>query len=153
MPPTTTTPTLTLSGAHIALAAARAHATALKIPMNIAIVSTSTHLLAFERMDGAKLTSISIAIDKAFTAAGHRVKTSTYKEAVWPGGAAYGIGNSNGGRFMTVGGGVPITDAEGRGVGAIGCSTGTPAQDEEVAEAGRKAVESEIRREGGRAKL
>jgi Haem-degrading len=39
--------------------------------MNIAVVGQSTHLLHFSRMDNAKLTSINIAIDKAFTAAGH----------------------------------------------------------------------------------
>ncbi|KAF2503260.1 DUF336-domain-containing protein [Lophium mytilinum] len=152
MPPTTTTPTLTLAGAQTALAAAAAHATAIGVPMNIAIVDSATHLLAFHRMDGAKLTSISIAIDKAFTAAGHRAPTSVYKEAVWPGGAAFGIWNSNGGRFLTVGGGVPIVDAEGRVLGAIGCSTGTPAQDEEVAGKGKEAVEREVKR-AGKAKL
>jgi hypothetical protein len=41
-------------------------------------------------MPGAKITSISIAMDKAFTAAGHKQGTHLYKEAVWPGGAAYG---------------------------------------------------------------
>jgi hypothetical protein len=49
--------------------------------------------------------------------------THTYKNAVWPGGAAYGLGNSNGGRFTTFGGGLPIKDAEGRVVGGIGAST------------------------------
>lgn len=91
-------------------------------------------------MDGAKITSINIALDKAFTAAGHRAPTSTYKENVWPGGVAFGIGNTNSGRFCTIGGGVPIIDEDGRVLGAVGCSTGTPAQDEEVACAGRDAV-------------
>jgi uncharacterized protein GlcG (DUF336 family) len=66
-------PQLTLAGARIALSAAQSHAKAIGMPMNIAIVDASTHLIAFERMDGAKITSISIAMDKAFTAAGHRV--------------------------------------------------------------------------------
>ncbi|TKA45703.1 hypothetical protein B0A49_12042 [Cryomyces minteri] len=104
-------------------------------------------------MDGAKLTSISIAIDKAFTAAGHRAPTSIYKEQVWPGGAAYGIGKSNGGRFMTIAGGVPVRGKDGELLGAVGCSTGTPAQDEEVARAGVEAVERFVREGGGRAKL
>jgi hypothetical protein len=30
-----------------------------------------------------------------------------YKDAVWPGGAAYGLGNTNEGRFTTFGGGLP----------------------------------------------
>lgn len=41
-------------------------------------------------MPGAKITSINIAIDKAFTAAGHRNSTGVYREAVWPGGVAFG---------------------------------------------------------------
>ena len=107
---------------------------------NIAITDSHTHLLAFTRMDGAKITSINIAMDKAFTASGHRIPTSLYKDNVWPGGVAFGLGNTNGGRFCTIGGGVPIQDEEGNVLGAIGCSTGTPAQDEEVAIAGRDAV-------------
>ena len=43
--------------------------------MNLAVVDASTHLLHFSRMPNAKVTSISIAIDKAFTAAGHKVGT------------------------------------------------------------------------------
>jgi uncharacterized protein GlcG (DUF336 family) len=60
-------------------------------------------------MPRAKLTSVQIAIDKAFTAAGHRVPTSTYTgKNFLPGGPAYGIHNSNGGRFCIIGGGLPI---------------------------------------------
>lgn len=84
------TPQLTLSGARIAIAAAEAKAATLGIDFNIAIVDASTHLLHFSRMPNAKITSISIAIDKAFTAAGHRASTGIYREAVWPGGAAFG---------------------------------------------------------------
>ena len=137
---TTSVPTLTLDGARIAVEAAESHAQSISVPMNIAIVDSACHLLAFIRMEGAKVTSINLAIDKAFTAAGHRIPTSLYKDNVWPGGAAFGIWNSNGGRFTTIGGGVPIVDDEGRVVGAVGCSTGTPAQDEEVAFAGVSAV-------------
>ncbi|CAN9192598.1 unnamed protein product [Alternaria alternata] len=45
-------------------------------------MDNACHLLAFARMEGAKLTSINIAIDKAFTAAGHRAPTSVYKDNV-----------------------------------------------------------------------
>lgn len=54
---------------------------------------------------------------------------------------------------MTIAGGVPIVDKEGRVVGAVGCSTGTPPQDEEVAKAGKEAVEKVINGEGLKAKL
>jgi len=144
-------PHLSLQAAKLASAACEAKARAIKVPMNIAIVDASTYLLHFERMPGAKLTSVDIAINKAFTAAGHKVPTHTYKEAVWPGGAAYGINNSNGGRFMVIGGGIPIKIYD-EVVGAVGCSTGTPTQDQEVAQAGVDAV-MELVKKGQQAKL
>jgi uncharacterized protein GlcG (DUF336 family) len=119
MATTKSQPQLTLHGAKIAIAAAEAKARSMGIDMNIAIVDASTHLLHFSRMPNAKITSISIAMDKAFTAAGHRVGTHTYKEAVWPGGVAYGLGNSNGGRFTTFGGGLPILNSKGEVVGGV----------------------------------
>ena len=62
------------------------------------------------------------------------------QEAVWPGGPAFGIWNTNGGRFNVIGGGIPIIAKNGEVLGAIGCSTGTPAQDAEVAQAGVEAI-------------
>ena len=131
-----------------------------KTDFNIALVDTTLHLLHFTRMPRAKLTSISIAMDKAFTAAGHRAPTSTYTTGpsaknFLPGGPGFGIFNSNGGRFCVIGGGLPIEiEVAGVGkvvVGGIGVSTGTPGQDEEVARAGVEAVGRWVRRrEGGR---
>ncbi|KAL1638301.1 hypothetical protein SLS56_000109 [Neofusicoccum ribis] len=148
MPVTHSIPTLTLSAAQAAARACEAKAKEIGVPMNIAVVDAGTHLLHFSRMDGAKLTSINIAIDKAFTASGHRVPTSAYKEAVWPGGAAFGINHTNGGRFNIIGGGVPIKGQNGEILGAIGCSTGTPAQDEQVSKAGIEALEKLLQEEG-----
>ncbi|ORY83711.1 hypothetical protein BCR37DRAFT_392180 [Protomyces lactucae-debilis] len=138
---------LTLEGARLATAAAEAHAKKIGVPMNIAIVDESTHLLSFSRMAGAKLTSISIALDKAFTAAGHRLATHQYKDAVWPGGVAFGINWSNAGRFQTIGGGIPFFGLDGQVIGAIGCSTGSPAQDQECAQAGVDAVHAYLRKD------
>jgi len=120
--------------------------TAVSLDFNIALVDSTLQLLHFVRMPNAKLTSIQIAIDKAFTAAGHRVPTSNYQgKNFLPGGPAYGIHNSNGGRFMLIGGGIPIVVGDAV-VGAIGVSTGTPAQDIECAQAGVDAVEAFIKR-------
>ena len=122
---------------------------------NIALVDTTLTLLHFTRMPHAKLTSIAIAQDKAFTAAGHRAPTSMYTTGATaknflPGGPGFGIFNSNGGRFCVIGGGLPI-EVGGRVVGGIGVSTGTPAQDEEVARAGVEAVGRWVgRREGAK---
>ncbi|RMZ85273.1 hypothetical protein DV738_g175, partial [Chaetothyriales sp. CBS 135597] len=132
---------LTHAAAVLASQAAEQKSREIGVPMNIAIVDASLYLLHFVRLPGAKLTSVDIAINKAFTAAGHKVPTSAYKQQVTPGGVAYGLATagSNHGRFTYVGGGVPFV-VDGEVVGAIGCSTGTPAQDEEVAKAGVNAV-------------
>ena len=53
-----------------------------------------------------------------------KIPTSAYKDLVWPGGAGYGLNNSNNGKFMYVAGGIPIK-IDGEVVGAVGCSTGT----------------------------
>jgi uncharacterized protein GlcG (DUF336 family) len=156
-PLTHSPPLLTHHAALLATAAATTKSHSLGVPMNIAIVDTSLYLLNFTRLPNAKLTSIDIAINKAFTAAGHRMPTSNYKAQVTPGGAAYGLATAgaNHGRFTYVGGGVPIV-LGGQVVGAVGCSSGTPGEDEEVAKAGVEAVvrawEEEEKRKG-RAKL
>ena len=119
---------ISYSLAQTALEACTSHALTLVIPVNISIFSLSLHLISFARMDGAKLTSIDIAHNKAFTAAGHRIPTDDYGEKVDPGGALWGLGHSNGGRFVTIAGGEPIM-WEGICLGGIGVSGGTPSQD------------------------
>lgn len=145
-------PQLSHAAAKIISAACAAKSAEIKVPMNIAIVDSTLHLLHFERLPNAKLTSIDIAINKAFTAAGHKAPTSVYKDQVWPGGKAFGLNNSNGGKFMYVAGGIPIV-VNGQVLGAVGCSTGTPDQDVEVASAGVAAFEREWAGQGGEKQL
>lgn len=136
---------LTLAGAKVVLAAAQERAEQIGVDMDIAVVDRSGLLLAFYRMDGAKLTSIDVAISKAFTAASTRMPTSAYREVAGPKGKAFGIFVSNQGRFMIFGGGVPIL-FDGEILGAVGCSSGTPEQDEEVAQAGIDALLEALRK-------
>ena len=123
------------------------------ISTGIDTADSTLHLLSFVRLPGAKLTSIDIAINKAYTAAGHRVGTHNYRDAVWPGGVAYGINLSNGGRFMVIGGGIPVLLEDGSCIGAVGCSTGTPDQDRQCAQAGVDAIIQYMREQGSKAKL
>lgn len=120
------------------IAGARAKAQEIKVPMCIAITDESGNLIAFERMDGGKVTSITIAIDKAYTAAAAKKATHEYGEVSQPGKPAYGINSAIGGRLMVIGGGLPVT-VDGAVVGGIGISSGTPGQDLECAEAGLQA--------------
>jgi uncharacterized protein GlcG (DUF336 family) len=120
------------------IAAAAERAQAIGVPQNIAVVDEAGHLVAFRRMDGAKFTSIEIAIAKAFTAAGARKDTRAIGPATQPGEPGFGIQNMHGGRFTTLPGGIPIlvNDVV---VGAVGVSSGSTAQDQDVAEAAVEA--------------
>ncbi|NKN39132.1 heme-binding protein [Agrobacterium sp. a22-2] len=123
------------SDAQLLIAGARAKAVEIGVPMCIAITDESGQLIAFERMDGGKVTSTTIAIDKAFTAAAARKATHEYGEASQPGKPAFGIHSAISGRLMIVGGGLPVI-VDGDVVGGIGLSSGTPAQDMQCAQAG-----------------
>lgn len=114
---------------------ARLKAIEIGVPMCIAVVDESGHLIAFERMDGGKVTSITVAQDKAFTAAAARKATHDYNAACVPGNLVFGIHTALGGRLSVVGGGLPVM-VDGQVVGGIGLSSGTPQQDMECAEAG-----------------
>ena len=119
--------------------AAEKKASQIGVDMDIAITDDSGSLLMFHRMDDARITSIDVSINKAFTAAAARRSTRAYAEASQPGGPAFGINVSNQGRFMIVAGGLPIF-VEDQIVGRVGCSSGHPDQDEAVAQAGIEAL-------------
>ena len=110
-------------------------ATEIGVPMCIAVVDESGNLIAFERMDGGKAHSITVAQDKAFTAGAARKATHEYNAVCIPGNLAFGIHTEVGGRLSTVGGGLPI-QVDGDFVGGIGVSSGSPQQDMECAQAG-----------------
>jgi uncharacterized protein GlcG (DUF336 family) len=134
-----TVPKLTLDDARVIMDAAEKKAGEIGVDMDIAITDDGGRLLMFHRMDNARITSIEIAMDKAFTAAAARKSTRAYGESSMPGGPSYGIHVSNRGRFMIVAGGLPIF-FENQIVGGIGCSSGHADQDEVVAQAGIDAL-------------
>ncbi len=121
--------------ARILIDGARAKATEIGVPMCISVVDESGNLIAFERMDGGKITSITVSQDKAFTAAAARKATHDYNAVNTPGSLAFGIHTEVGGRISTVGGGLPV-EVNGEVVGGIGLSSGSPRQDMDCAQAG-----------------
>ena len=133
-----TAPKLTLDDARIIMDAAERKAREIGVDTDVAITDDAGSLLMFHRMDDARITSIDVAISKAFTAAAARRSTRAYGEASQPGGPAFGIHVSNQGRFMVVAGGLPLFVDE-QIVGGVGCSSGHPDQDEVVAQAGINA--------------
>jgi uncharacterized protein GlcG (DUF336 family) len=128
---------LSIAEAQTLIDGAAARARAIGIPMCIAVCDESGHVIRFDRMDGGKVSSISIAIDKAFTGAVARRGTHVYNQLCVPGSQTFGIHVSNEGHFSIIGGGLPVT-VDGEIVGGIGLSSGTAEQDLDCAEAALK---------------
>ncbi|MBA0083630.1 MAG: heme-binding protein [Acidobacteria bacterium Pan2503] len=133
--------TVMLADAKRMLSAAEAKAASLGIPYNIAIVDAGGHLVAFVRQDGALIGSIDLAIDKAMTARFFDKTTSELATLAQSGEPLFGIQESNAGKIVIFGGGVPIV-LDGHVIGAVGTSAGTVQQDIEVAEAAIAALKS-----------
>ena len=138
---TRNTPKLTLAGAQTAVAAAQRRAAEIDMPMDIAVVDDGGHLLAFARMDGAKLSSVEIAIAKAHCAAIRRKPTGPVRDGDQVNVVlSLGLAVSSHGRQIPIRGGLPI-EVDGICVGAIGVSNGSEDQDVDVAQAGARALE------------
>lgn len=134
-------PKLTLEGAQLVLAAAQARAAEIKVPMDIAVVDDGGHLLAFARMDGAKLSSVEIAIRKAHCAAIRRLPSAPARTGDEVNVLlSLGLSVASQGRQIPLRGGIPL-QVEGVCVGAIGVSNGTEDQDVDVAQAGARTLE------------
>jgi len=125
---------LSIEEAQLLIDGAAAKAREIKVRMCIAVTDEAGHLIKFDRMDGGKISSISIAIDKAFTGAVARHGTHVYNELCQPGKPTFGIHITNGGHFSVIGGGLPVP-VDGTIVGGIGVSSGSAEQDRLCAEA------------------
>jgi uncharacterized protein GlcG (DUF336 family) len=130
---------ITLEQAEAISKAAKQKAQEIGVPMNIAIVDAGANLKAFHRMNNAWLGSIDIAIKKAKTSRVFDMETGSIGQLSQPGGPLYMIEVSNGG-LITFPGGIPLKDADGIIIGAIGVSGGSVEQDHEVALAGVSAL-------------
>jgi uncharacterized protein GlcG (DUF336 family) len=130
---------ITLEQAQKAVQAALAKADELGLKMNVAVVCGGANLLAFARKEGAWLGSVDIAIKKAKTARWFDMPTGELGKLSQPGDPLYQIEVSNGG-LITFPGGIPIQDAAGAIMGAIGVSGSTVENDHIVAQAGVDAL-------------
>jgi len=130
---------ITLAQAEKMIAVAKEKSTAIDTKMNIAIVDAGANLIAFARMDGAWLGSLDISIKKAKTARFFDMNTGIIGELSQPGGPLFNIEHSNNG-LITFPGGVPVKDANGNVIGAIGVSGSSVENDHTVAEAGALAI-------------
>lgn len=130
---------ITLKQAEKVIEAAKAASVSLDTKMNIAVVDAGANLVAFARMDGAWLGSLDISIKKAKTARYFDMDTGIIGGLSQPGQPLYNIEHSNNG-LITFPGGVPIKDADGTIIGAVGVSGSSVENDHTVADAGANSL-------------
>jgi len=135
---------LTLAGARIMIAAAEVKARSMPVNVNIAVVDDGGHLLAFERMDGARPASGYTAITKATSAATIRQPTGPLPAGTANPDPLLNISLQNaaaasGGKITSLLGGVPVL-VDAQVIGAVGVGGGTGEQDAQIARAGIQAL-------------
>ncbi|WP_425618793.1 heme-binding protein [Anatilimnocola sp. NA78] len=140
---------LTLAGAEKILAAAKVKAEELKLKVNIAVADDGGHLIAFNRMDGARPASLYTAITKATASATLRAPTGPLPPGVkeldvWLNLSVQIAAGQSGGKFTTLKGGVPVI-VDGQVIGAVGVGGGTGEHDAEIATAGIEALLKELK--------
>jgi uncharacterized protein GlcG (DUF336 family) len=126
---------LTQAGATKILEAAVRKAAEMGKPQCIAVVDDGGNLLAFTRMDGAKVLSIESSMRKAATAASSRAPTGRIQ-----GELEFRLAHATSGRLVNLKGGLPII-VDGIAIGGIGVGSQTGEEDLEVAKAGLAALE------------
>jgi glc operon protein GlcG len=118
---------LTYEGARTVLAAAIAYAEKMGVPQCIAVVDDGCNLMAFARMDGARVLSVDSAQRKAMTAAVTGKPTGDIAEDL-----GFKLAHATDGKMVNLKGGVPII-VDGETIGGIGIGSGTGEQDREIA--------------------
>ena len=126
---------LTHAGATRIIETAVEKAAAMGKPQCIAVVDEGGNLLAFTRMDGAKILSIESAIRKAVTAASSRVPTGSIQ-----GDLEFRLAHATSGRLVNLKGGLPVI-VDGMTIGGIGVGSQTGEEDLEVSNAGLSAIQ------------
>lgn len=104
--------------------------------MNVTVVDPNGDLIAFGRMDGAQLASISISQHKARTAARYRRPTKAFEDVLQKFGWNYILTLDD---VIASRGGIPLVEG-GKIIGAIGCSGGTGSQDEATCAAAANTI-------------
>ncbi|HSJ71987.1 MAG TPA: heme-binding protein [Acidimicrobiia bacterium] len=132
-------PTLTHDEALAVLDAVREELDRRGVGAAVAVCDDHGELMAFLRTDGCRLPSITIAMNKAYTAAREQVPSKEVGTAS----RVQGFPMTNFGelRYVSWGGGLPLT-AAGKVVGGVGVSGLPEDEDLEIANLGRAAFES-----------
>ncbi|NJN94406.1 MAG: cob(I)yrinic acid a,c-diamide adenosyltransferase [Anaerolineales bacterium] len=124
---------LTLADCDRMIEAGLCRAKEIGVPMVLAVVDAAGHVVETRRMDDALIISITLAPNKAYTAATVRIPTHELAKLSQPDAPLYSI-DTNIPNLTLIGGGLPLRQ-NGRVVGGVGVSGGSVEQDIEVAQA------------------
>lgn len=102
------------------------------LPVVTAVCDAGANPVVLLRADGAYIASVDIAQNKAFTSCSLKMSTEQLGTLSQPNGPLYGIQNTNGGRIVIFGGGIPLFE-NGRLLGGFGVSGGSAEQDTSLA--------------------
>lgn len=105
----------------------------------IVVADDHGELIAFARLDGAPLSSIAIAMNKAWTAARERKPTKEIGEAARHPEKGFDIAYFGDSRFVGWGGGVPVWK-DGKVIGAVAVSGLPQMEDMELAGLGAELI-------------
>ena len=106
----------------------------------IAVADTHGELIAFARTDGAPISSIRIAINKAWTAARERKPTKDIGEKVRHPEKGFDIAYFGDPKFVGWGGGIPVW-RKGQVIGSVAVSGLSADEDAELATLGAQLIE------------
>lgn len=109
----------------------------------MAVADAHGELIALLRMDGAPLQSVTVGINKAFTAAREGKPTFEVGKKMKDPAKGYDIAYYGDPRYLGFPGGVPVL-IDGRCLGAVAVSGLTGAEDMELAQIGVEAILREI---------
>lgn len=129
---------LSCKGSHVVVHASEKKAVTMGVPVCIAVVDLAGQLQAFSRMDGARPASIEIAITKARSAA-RRLRATGDEGVPDEPLSALRLALASGNSVTNIAGGLPIV-VDGQVIGGVGVSSGTAAEDLEIAQAGVDAL-------------
>lgn len=108
----------------------------------IAVADDHGELIAFARLDGAPLSSVAIAMNKAWTAARERKPTKEIGESARHPEKGFDIAYFGDSRFVGWGGGVPVWK-DGKVIGSVAVSGLPQAEDIELANMGAQTILSD----------
>jgi uncharacterized protein GlcG (DUF336 family) len=128
---------ISLELALVLLSRVRDEAESRGLSLAVAVVDDGGHVVASQRMDGAALGAMQLAVGKAFTAVLWETPTGDFTQSTQPGGDDWGW-NTTDPRIVVYAGGIPLL-ADRELVGGLGASGGTAAEDADCVLAAARA--------------